>query len=504
MATELASTQAPPAFENAGALSELLAGHQLFVASNRGPVHYRMRDGQVEAVPATGGLVTALSGLTDQLPVTWISTATGPADRLMGNRPSYLSAKPGAPRIRFVHASDEALKWFYQRFANPILWFLQHNLWDRLSSPDLPETIERGWRLGYKPVNGAHARTMAKEIGRSRRPVVLIHDYHLYLVPDLLRKIIPHALVHHFTHIPWPAPGHWQPLPPSMRRQLCEGLLGADVAGFQTEESAHNFLRCCERFVPGARVDFDRSIVTFDGHRTLVQDYPISVDTNGVRDLVRDPRTARYREQLKPRMGEKLIVRVDRLDPSKNIASGFRSFGQLLERRPDLAGRVRFLAFLVPSREGIPEYQSYADEVWREVDRVNERFGREGWKPVEVFHQENRLRAMAGMSVADVLLVNPLADGMNLVAKEGPLVNSRDAVLVLSQSCGAHVQLGRAALSVPPRDEDATAVALERALEMSPLERRFRQVALREAIETEDLEWWASRQIEDLLAFRAA
>jgi len=504
MAIELAPTQARPAFGNAGAFLELLAGRQLFVASNRGPVHYRMRDGQVEIIPATGGLVTALSGLTDHLPVTWISTATGPADRLMGGQSSCVPAKPGAPRLRFVNASDEALKWFYQRFANPILWFLQHNMWDRLASPDLPGTIERGWRLGYQPVNGAHARTLASEIGRSRQPVVLIHDYHLYLAPALLRKIAPHALVQHFTHIPWPAPGHWQPLPPTIRRQLCEGLLGADVAGFQTEESARNFLRCCERFVPGARVDSDRSTVMFDGHRTLVQDYPISVDANSIRELVRDPRTARYREMLKPRMGEKLIVRVDRLDPSKNIAAGFRAFGQLLERRPDMAGRVRFLAFLVPSREAIPEYQSYAGEVWREVDRVNGRFGREGWKPIEVFHQENRLQAMAGMAVADVLLVNPLADGMNLVAKEGPLVNSRDAVLVLSKDCGAHVQLGRAALSVPPRDEDATAVALERALEMSPLERRFRQVALRDAIETEDLAWWASRQIEDLLEFKAA
>lgn len=504
MAIELASTQAPPGPATAGILPELLAGRQLFVASNRGPVHYRMYNGQVEAIPATGGLVTALSGLTDQVPVTWISTATGYADRLMGGQPSYITARPGFPRIRFVHASDEALKWFYQRFANPILWFLQHNLWDRLSSPDLPETIERGWRLGYQPVNGAHARTIAREIGRSRRPVVLIHDYHLYLVPALLRKIVPHALVHHFTHIPWPSPGFWQPLPPVIRRQLCEGVLGADVAGFQTEDSARNFLRCCERFVPGAKVDFDRSRVIFDGHRTLVQDYPISVDGNSIRALIRDPRTVAYREQLRPRMGEKLIVRVDRLDPSKNIAAGFRSFGTMLERRPDLVGRVRFLAFLVPSREAIPEYQSYADEVWREVDRVNARFARGGWKPVEVFHQENRLRAMAGMAVADVLLVNPLADGMNLVAKEGPLANSRDAVLVLSQTCGAHVQLGRAALSVPPRDEDATAVALERALDMPALERRFRQTALREAIESEDLAWWASHQIEDLLEFRAA
>lgn len=504
MAIELASPRTHSTLGTTGALPELLAGRQLFIASNRGPVHYRMRDGLPEPIPATGGLVTALTALTQHLPVTWISTATGPGDRLMGNRSSCWTPRPGSPRLRFVHASDDALQWFYQQFANPILWFLQHNLWDRLSCPNLPEAIESGWRLGYRPVNGAHARALAAEIGHARRPVVLIHDYHLYLVPALLRAAVPHALLHHFTHIPWPAPGHWQPLPPVMRRQLCEGMLGADITGFQTEESAHNFLRCCERFVPEATVDFDRSTVTFDGHRTTVQEYPISVDAREIRRLAHDPRTLLYREQLRPRGGEKLIVRVDRLDPSKNIAAGFRAFGKLLERRPDLCGRVRFLAFLVPSRETIPEYQRYADEVWQEVDRINGLFGRGGWKPIEVYHEENRLQAIAGMSVADVLLVNPVADGMNLVAKEGPLVNQRDGVLVLSQSCGAHVQLGRAALSVPPRDEDATAVALEQALEMSPLERMFRQAALRHAIESEDLAWWASRQIEDLVRLRVA
>jgi trehalose 6-phosphate synthase len=504
MAIELALSSTQPAFDAGDPLPNLLAGHQLFIASNRGPVHHRMHDGRVEAVPATGGLVTALSSLTDHIPVTWISTATGPADRLIGSQPALMPARPGSPRLRFVHASDEALQWFYREFANPILWFLQHNLWDRLTCPSLSDTIERGWRSGYRPVNGAHARTLAKEIAGSRRPVVLIQDYHLYLVPALLRKAAPHALLQHFTHIPWPAPGHWQPFPPAMRRQLCEGLLGADIAGFQTEESARNFLRCCERFIPDARVDFDRSTVTYGGHRTLARDYPISVDVDSIRQLSRDWRTILYREQLKPRRGERLIVRVDRMDPSKNIAAGFRAFGRLLELRPDLQGRVRFLSFLVPSRETIPEYQRYSREVWQEVDRVNRRFGRDGWKPIEVFHEENRLKAIAGMALADVLLVNPLADGMNLVAKEWPIVNERDGVLILSQACGAHVQLGRAALSVPPRDEEATALALAVALDMQPGERKFRLAALRNAVESEDLEWWASRQIEDLLVARAA
>jgi len=193
-------------------------------------------------------------------------------------------------------------------------------------------------------------------------------------------------------------------------------------------------------------------------------------------------------------------VRVDRLDPSKNVALGFRAFGRMLERRPDMVGRVRFLAFLVPSRQGIAEYRRYAREVWREVGAVNQRFGRDGWKPVVVFHEDNRAQAMAGMALANVLLVNPVADGMNLVTKEGPIVSDRDAVLVLSRECGAYHQLGAAALSIPPLDLEATAAALERAVEMPPAERKRRIRALRDAIETEDLSWCMHRQLQDLLA----
>lgn len=499
MAIDLAVTRARPAPSQAGPLHHLLADRQLFVASNRGPIHYRMRDGQVEAAPVAGGLVTALSSLTDHLPATWVSTATGSADRLMASYHALNDPAPAAPRLRFVDTSEDALRWFYTQFANPVLWFLQHHLWNRLQGPDIPEVIERGWHLGYEPLNLAHAAVLASEIGHSRHPVVLVHDYHLYLVPSLLRRKTPRALISHFTHIPWPSPGYWQPLPPAMRRQLCEGLLGANVAGFQTVESAHNFLRCSGRFVPGALVDYENATVTHRGRTTVVRDYPISVDSKMLRRMAADPRADSYKARLRPRENEMVIVRVDRLDPSKNVALGFRAFGNLLERRPDLVGRVRFRAFLVPTRDAIPEYQQYAREVWEEVDRVNGRFSRPGWKPIEVYYEENRLQAIAGMSQADVLLVNPVADGMNLVAKEGPVVAERDMVLVLSETCGAHAQLGRAAVSVPPLDVDATASALEHALEMPEGERAVRLAALRRAVEGEDLIWWAERQVEDLL-----
>ena len=492
-----ASTDSDPS--DSRSLAELLAGRRLYVASNRGPVHYRLRGDVPEPTPAAGGLVQALLGLASYAPVTWIATATGPADLQIAGQPSEEAAAPGKPRTRFVAPTAEELDWFYSRFANPVLWFLQHSMWDLLDRPDLPEMIQKGWDLGYKPVNESFAEMMAQEVAGVENPIILVQDYHLYLVPRLLRQKIPGALLQHFTHIPWPSPGFWQPLPPDIRRALFEGLLGTDIAGFQTENAALNFLRGCERFVPGAKVDYERSVVNFEDRTTRAVAYPISIDPERIKKSAASSKTARAKEKLLPLLGEKTVVRVDRLDPSKNIVLGFEAFGRMLELRPDLHGRVRFLAFLVPSRENIPEYARYARQVMKAAGSVNQRFGREDWQPIRVFHEDNRSQSMAGMALADVLLVNPRADGMNLVAKEGPFVSERDLVLVLSETAGAHRQLAHAALSVPPLDVDATADALGRALDMPALERKRRLAELKAAIEAEDLAWWVRRQLEDLL-----
>lgn len=474
----------------------------LLVASNRGPVQYRLRDQRMEAAPTAGGLVSALAGLAESLPLTWIASPSGPADRLVARRASLLPPARGSTRLRFVDASEEALDWSYRRFSNPVLWFLQHGLWDQVRPRGLQTLIERGWNLGYRPVNEAFARMLASELHQRPGQLVQVHDYHLYLVPRLLRQQASAALIQHFVHIPWPGPEAWQPLPPELRRALWHGLLGADLIGFQTPASAHNFLLGCQRFLPQAEVDLPRREVQLAGQRTRVRSYPISVDPPALRRLAAAAETRYHRERLRPLCGELTIVRVDRLDPSKNIPLGFQAFGLLLERRPELVGRVRFLAFLVPSRGNVAEYRRHAQEVWRAVEAVNGRFGRPGWTPIEVLCEDNRSQALAGLSLADVLLVNAVADGMNLVAKEGVIVGERDPVLVLSEGCGAHTQLGAAALSIPPRDLVATANALERALAMPLRERRFRASLLRAAIEAQDLSWWLDQQLTDLVDSR--
>ena len=480
-------------------LAELLSDRQLFVASNRGPVHYRLRGGIPEARPAAGGLATALSSLANYAPLTWLATASGPGDRLVASRGDTGPAAPGSPSLSFVTPTDDELNWFYRRFSNPVLWFLQHGLWDMFRRPNLDEMTLQGWTLGYRPVNHSYALALERKLQGQRAPVVMVHDYHLYLVPGLLRRRVPEAKIHHFTHIPWPEPSEWERMPAAIRRAVCTGLLGADVVGFQTGSSALNFLSCCDEFVPPARVDFGRRIVRWEGREVMVRDYPISVDVAALRAVADSPEAEEAKSRLSPLLGQRTIVRVDRLDPSKNVALGFRAFGELLKRRPDLLGRVRFLAFLVPSRQNIAEYRRYSQEVFREAEEVNARFGGPGWQPVQIFHEDNRLQSMAAMMLADVLLVNPVADGMNLVAKEGAILSQRDAVLVLSDSCGAHEQLSEGAVTISPRDLEDTVAGLARALDMPVGERRRRARILRWAVESEDLSWWVRAQLEDLL-----
>src|SRR5450756_307699 len=210
MHSRTASPRANQTIERNASLPRLLAGRYLCVAANRGPVHYHLEADRLRSARAAGGLVTALTDIAGYAPMTWVATASGPGDRLVAGHPPPGVAAPGVPRLRFVVASEESLNWFYRRFANPILWFLQHGMWDLIRRPDIVDMMEKGWMLGYRPVNEAFARVIEQEVRGEPRPVILTHDYHLYLLPRLLRKRVPAALLQHFTHIPWPGPRVWE------------------------------------------------------------------------------------------------------------------------------------------------------------------------------------------------------------------------------------------------------------------------------------------------------
>jgi trehalose 6-phosphate synthase len=477
-------------------------GRRLVIASNRGPLEYEMEDGQrLTYRIGCGGLVSALSAGARLTDVTWVAAALTEADRHVAasGGPAPEDSRAVGCRVRFIVPDRRPYHLHYNVFSNPILWFLHHSMLAGLRRRELWDQVEKGWEQGYVPVNRAFADAVVEEL---RRPgsagVALLQDYHLYLAGRYVRDRAPDAVLQHFVHVPWPGPHAWLDIPRHITEAICDGLLANDVVRFQTEKSAHNFLLTCFDYMRGAFVDFERAVVRYEGRRIRVRNGAISVDPDHLQRKAASPEVQGYVNRLEPLAGERTIVRVDRVDPSKNVLGGFHAFELLLRRHPELRRRVKFLAFLVPSRTGIPEYRRYTGRVFRLIDRINACYGDGSWRPIEVFYENNFQQALAGMTLYDVLLVNSLADGMNLVAKEGPVVNRRDGVLALSTEAGAFQELGEGALAVNPHDVEGTAEALWRALIMPAPERRRRASLLRTAITERSLLTWMSEQLEEL------
>lgn len=461
---------------------------RLLIATNRGPFeHLQDPQGKVELVPAEGGVATALRASASSLLATFICSPITEVDRQVAQG-FVAPTNSHAADQRFVELDSETYGGFYDGFSNQVLWLLQHGLsWSTARA--LPPDAEQ-WFHGYSRANQAFAEAVAKTLDQDEASRVLFNDYHLYLAPRFLRNIRPDAVIQHFVHIPWPEPAAWDALNPRVVACLCEGLLGSNAVVFQTALSADNFLRTCQAYLPDTFVDIEKGLVEHAGSLARVWNNPISVDPDELLGLASTAEFHELRRRFAARSGEKLIVRVDRLDPSKNILEGFEAYRRLLKTRSELRARVRFLAFLVPSRQGIHLYRQYAEDVIAMADRINQEFGREGWLPVDLVVGHDRTRALAGLSQADVVLVNSIADGMNLVAKEAAIVNDRDAVLVLSRTAGAFEELKTGAVAIEPGDVRATAEALHAALVMDAGERSRRAREMRSVVMSHDLKAW--------------
>ena len=484
------------------AAAALLGDRRLIIATNRGPVTFAAgADGSLRPRRGSGGLVTALGQVGRHVPVTWVAAAMSDGDRRAAADPKLLRQAAGGDdtvRLRFASVERTVYEMAYNVIANPFLWFLQHQMWNLPERPVIDASTMRAWERGYLAVNEAFAAAVLAQARGDRRPRIMLHDYHLYTAADPIRRARPQAVLSHFTHIPWPPSSIWQNIAPAIREGIANGLLANNVVGFQTERYAHNFLRMIESFVPEATVDYDAWTVRRRRRTIHVRHYPISIDVDATRRIARSRAARRRADQLMGATRERVIVRVDRLEPSKNILRGFLAYEVLLQRHARMRGHISFLAFLVPSRTGLREYGHYGRMVQSAVDRINARFGRAGWRPVQLFYENDYAQALAGLSIADVVLVNPLVDGMNLVAKEAVVVSDRDAVLVLSETAGAFDQMADGALPVAPADVAGTAAALATALGM-PIEERQRRLAkLRRGVEREDITWWLRRQLEDL------
>jgi trehalose 6-phosphate synthase len=479
------------------------ARRKLIVVSNRGPVTYgRDSGGQRTARRGGGGLVTALRGLVARHDVTWIASAMTDEDRVVAYESAggaiEETARDGSPyRVRLVAHDPIAYDWYYNVVANPTLWFLQHSMWDLTESPDVDLGLHNAWFNGYVPVNEDFAATVLDELERDPDQPVFFHDYHLYLAPRIVRDSAPAALLSHFVHIPWPQSDYWTVLPEHLRRAVHEGLLANDVVGFHTRRWRRNFVRCCEDLL-GAKVEAGGGALLHGGRRTLVSAHPISVDPSEFDELKESRAVLEEERLLVETRPEYLVLRVDRTDPSKNVVRGFRAFGLFLRYHPELHGRVSMLALLDPSRQDIPEYSEYLAAIQRESRAVNDRFQFEGWVPIRVEIADNFPRSVAAYKQFDVLLVNAVFDGLNLVAKEAPLVNTREGVVVLSENAGVHEEIGEWALTVNPFDIYGQAQAIYEAIQMPVEERRRRAEAIRESVRANDVETWIEAQLADL------
>jgi len=439
--------------------ADVLLGLPVVVLSHRGPVSFTAdASGEREVHRGAGGLVSALTGLAAYLPeAVWVCVAPpgqdaavareaagqlvrldlGPPTRMLG---SAEPAGPGTVSLRLVEVPAQVHEPFYGVIANPLLWFVQHRLYGLALEPSLGRDEHAAWEQGYVAANQLVADAVAEQVDRAGgQATVLLHDYHFYLVGDLLRQRYPRLLLSHFVHIPWPGPDAWKVLPPAFRDAVLHGLLGCDVVGFHTAADARAFLLCVQELL-GLPVDLEDGSVRVGGRLVQARSYPISIDVAALEDVAASPETAAYLAQL-PATGQ-LLLRVDRTDPSKNIVRGFTAFELMLSEHPELHGQVVFLALLQPSRQDVPEYASYLTQIGAAAARVNARFGTGSWQPVDLRLASDLPLAVAAYRRCDVLVVNAIADGMNLVAKEAVIVNEHDMVLALSESTGAHGELG--------------------------------------------------------------
>jgi trehalose 6-phosphate synthase len=475
-------------------------GTDLILVSNRGPVTFQA-DGNVTR--GGGGLVTALTGLASHRDAIWVASALTPEDAEMAarhdGRPFAVTSPEGTEyRVKLVASDADAYDRFYNVFANPILWFIQHYLWDLSNAPDIRRNEVEAFEFGYNVVNEDLARAVLDEISDREEPVVMVHDYHLYTLPALVRRERPDAFLHHFVHIPWTQPDAWRVLPRNIRTEIFDGVLSNDIIGFHTRAYRWNFLQCC-RDLMGYDVDFESGVVWHHGgHETWVRAYPLPIDASATRAIARRPRVSEFEEELQRRRREHLIIRVDRADLSKNVLRGFAAFDLFLEQHPEFRENVIFVAQLMPSRTDVPEYAEYLERIEALVAVVNHRHGTPDWMPIQLKLRDDLDEAVASYKHYDMLLVNAMFDGMNLVAKEGPLVNENDGVSILSENTGAHEELGEYALSVNPFDIQELADSIHAALTMDRDERARRMRGLKEIVTARDPGDWIDDQLADI------
>ncbi|MCI3226468.1 trehalose-6-phosphate synthase [Streptomyces sp. NP-1717] len=464
---------------------------QVLVASNRGPVSYTLgKNGELTSGRGGGGLVSGLSAIGPDTNAVWVCAALGDGDREAVRRTGGRldTADTGGQRVRMLGIPPEVYADAYNGVANSTLWFVHHLLYQTPLEPAFGSDFRARW-ASYEAYNRAFAEALADEAGDGA--AVLIQDYHLALVPGMLRALRPDLRIGHFSHTPWAPVDYFRLLPDDIARQLLRGILGADRAGFLTHRWADAFTACCTELLGGTG-------------NTAIGVHGLGADADFLRERAHRPdvdeRLAGLREQIGEHEGapRRTIVRVDRTELSKNIVRGMLAYRQLLTDRPEWRERVTHVAFAYPSRQDLAVYRDYTARVQEVADEINSAFGTPGWTPVVLHVKDDFARSLAAYRLADVALVNPIRDGMNLVAKEIPVVSASGCALVLSREAGAYEELGEDALVVNPYDVSATAAALHEALTMDDDDRTARTKRLAAAATALPPQRWFLDQLEAL------
>jgi len=452
-------------------------GHpELVVVSNRGPLSFSTGpDGALVARRGAGGLVSSLGPAVAGTGATWIAAAITDADRLAA---THGAVEAEGFRLRSLAIDPGAYRQFYDVIANSTLWFLHHGLYDLPRRPRIDRRWHEAWAT-FRDVNHAFAAAVADEAPEGG--VVLVHDYQLPLVGAALAKLRPDLRTGYFHHTPFCDPSALRVLPDAVATELLTAMAGHGASGFHSERWSHNFEEC-------ARAVLGTTPATFVS--------PAAIDVDDLAVAAASPEATAEYDRLIERVGDlRLIVRVDRVELSKNLLRGFLAFEALLEAEPHWRERVVFAASVYPSRGGLPEYLAYRAEVEAFVERLNNAWATPSWTPVLLDTSDSFPRSVAALRRYDVLLVNPIRDGMNLVAMEGPVLNERDGVLALSTEAGAWDELGHGAVGLNPFDITATATALSKALAMPADERAARAAILRKAARRRTPQDWLNDQL---------
>lgn len=446
------------------------------IVSNRGPLSFRDHDGTLEPRRGSGGLVSGLAPLVEAGTATWIAASLSEEDRRATGDDGL--ARGAGLSVRMVPLEADLLRRYYDEISNSTLWFTHHGLFDRVRAPSYDSEWRRCWDA-YREVNRRFAREVVRHAPEAA--TVLVQDYHLTLVAADAADERPDLRFVHFHHTPFAGPADLEVLPPAVRTELLEGLAAHHACGFHTERWAANYRDCAAR---------EGTPVAPTFHSTL------NSDLGDLHSVAAGAACESAGRELDRIVGDRLVVaRVDRMELSKNIVRGFEAYAALLEHRPDLHGHVVFLAACYPSRLGVADYRRYRDEVVAAARRLDETWSTDQWQPVVLMTDDDFPRSVALLQRYDVLLVNPIRDGLNLVAKEGPALNRRNGSLVLSTEAGAHTELAPAVDSVFPFDIDETAAAIATGLDRAADERELRASRLRDLAASRTPADWLADQL---------